>query len=77
MVGVRVVVGEGTAVTVCVGSRCVGLGGMEVAVDPTYVTYGDGELVTGEAFPHPVISNKNDNAKAIIFFIRVALSSPF
>jgi hypothetical protein len=74
-VGVRVTVGEGMDVTVCAVERCVGLGGMEVTVDRTDVADGSSVLVTGDAFPHPGISNNSNNAKAIIFFIRMIFSS--
>jgi hypothetical protein len=74
-VGVRVIVGKGMDVTVCAVERCVGLGGMEVTVDRTDVADGSSVLVTGDAFPHPGISNNSNNAKAIIFFIRMIFSS--
>lgn len=71
------IVGEGIDVTVCVAKSGVGLGRMEVAVDRADVADGGSEVVTGDAFPHPVITNNSKNAKAIIFFIRMVFSSFF
>lgn len=68
-VRVSVVVGEGMRVTVCVGDKCVGLGGKEVALDRTEVAEGGSGLVTGGAFPHPVISKKIESPIANILFI--------